>query len=310
MTYLKNARNKLNLTIRSDVLVHKVLFQGKKACGVLVESGGEKFEVFSNQVILSGGAINSPQILMLSGVGPSGHLKSIGINVVHDLPGVGQNLRDHPAVFMQYESLVDLPEYTPPLQIGLRYTTSRSKFRNDMQVRPLQLRTEHVPVDFKYSDGSTPTGFSVALQKAVSKGEIHLKSADPGQQPILDYHYLSHPYDLERMREAVRLCVELTSTKEFQAGIVKRLSPSDEILLSDDDLNQWILSNVSTQHHSSGTCKMGPSSDLMSVVDSNCNVQGLDNLMVVDASIMPDVVRANTNATTIMIAEKIADQIL
>ena len=309
MTYLRNVRNKLNLTIRSDVLVHKILFQGNKACGVLVESGGERFEVYSDLVILSGGAINSPQVLMLSGVGPSEHLETLGINVVRDLPGVGQNLRDHPAVFMQYESLVVMPQYTPPLQIGLRYTTSRSKFLNDMQVRPLQIRTEHVPVGFQYTDGSVPTGFSIALQKAVSKGEIRLQSDDPTEHPILDYHYLSAPYDLERMRESVRLCAELTSRDEF-AGIVKRFSPNDEILLNDDALSNWILSNVSTQHHSSGTCKMGPVSDLMSVVDPYCKVHGLDNLMVVDASVMPDVVRANTNATTIMIAEKIADQIM
>ncbi len=309
MTYLANVRNNLNLTIRSEVLVHKIIVKDNTACGVLVESGGETFEVSGDLIILSGGAINSPQVLMLSGIGPSTHLDDLGIKVVHDLPGVGQNLRDHPAVFMQYESLVSMPEYTPPLQIGLRYTTSMSKFRNDMQIRPLQIRTEHVPLDFEYTHGAVPTGFSIALQKAVSKGEIRLQNIDPNTQPILDYHYLSDPYDLERMRESVRLCAQLTGGKEF-AGVAKRFAPNDKELSNDDDLNHWILSNVSTQHHSSGTCKMGPKTDVMSVVDPSCNVYGLDGLMVVDASVMPDVIRANTNATTVMIAEKIADQIM
>ena len=111
------------------------------------------------------------------------------------------------------------------------------------------------------------------------------------------------------MRESVRLCAQLTGGKEF-AGVAKRFAPNDDELSNDDDLNDWILSNVSTQHHSSGTCKMGPKTDVMSVVDPSCNVHGLDGLMVVDASVMPDVIRANTNATTVMIAEKIADQIM
>lgn len=309
LTYLRMARNRLNLTLRSEVLAHRILFEGNRAIGVEAESSGEVFRVEADQVVLSGGAINSPQLLMLSGVGPARHLSEVGIPVVADVPGVGQNLRDHPAVFMHYESEVELPERPPPLQIGMRYTTPGSPYRNDMQMRPLQIRTEHIPVDFQISDGHIPTGFSIAMQKATSQGEIRLASADPRVQPILDYRYLADPFDLERMRGAVRLCARISAMPEYAPARMTRLSPPDDVLADDDALDAWLKANVLTQHHSSGTCKMGPASDPMAVVDQRCRVRGFDNLMVVDASIMPDVIRANTNATTIMIAEKAADLI-
>ena len=306
LTYLDMARSRLNLTVRSDVMVHRVRFDGRRAVGVVAESGGEAFEVAAERVILSGGAINSPQLLMLSGVGDAEHLSELGIGVVTDLPGVGQNLRDHPAVFMHYESEIAPPSHPPPLQIGMRYTTPGSPFRNDMQMRPLQIRTEHVPPDFSFTDGRTPTGFSIAMQKALSRGELRLASASPTDQPILDYRYLSEPFDLERMRGAVRLCAEISAMPEYAPARMSRLSPSDDTLASDEALDIWLLDNVVTQHHSSGTCKMGPDDDPMAVVDARCRVRGVEGLMVVDASIMPDVVRANTNASTIMIAEKVA----
>ena len=309
LTYLDMARSRLNLTVRSEVLAHRVLFDGRRAIGVEAESGGETFQVYADNVILSGGAINSPQILMLSGVGPEDHLAEHDIRVVADVPGVGQNLRDHPAIFMHYESRTQLPDRVPGLQIGMRYTTPGSPFRNDMQMRPLQIRTEHVPPDFNLAQGHVPTGFSIAMQKALSVGELKLASSSPDDQPVLDYRYLTDPFDRERMRGAVRLCAEISAMPEYTPANVTRLSPTDAVLATDEALDAWLLENVVTQHHSSGTCKMGPESDPMSVVDPRCRVRGVENLMVVDASIMPDVVRANTNATTIMIAEKIAAEI-
>ena len=309
LTYLERARNRLNFTLRSDVFVHRILIDGTRAVGIEASSGGELFQVLSDQVILSGGAINSPQLLMLSGIGPSNHLSDQSIETKIDLPGVGQNLRDHAAVFMQYESSAQHPEMIPALQVGMRYTTPGSKYRNDMQMRPIQLRSEHIPTDYEITEGKIPTGFSIALQKALSKGEIKLTSSNPLQQPILNYCYLTHPYDLERMRGAVRLCSEISARPEYEPAMMSRMSPSDEILENDEKLDDWLKDNVLTQHHSSGTCKMGPNSDGMAVVDAKCNVHGSENLMVVDASVMPDVVRSNTNATTIMIAEKISSEL-
>ena len=310
VTYLQMARDRMNLTVRSGVLVHRVLIENGRAVGVEVESGNETYRVESDLVILSGGAINSPQLLMLSGVGPAEHLSERGISVVADVPGVGQNLRDHIAVFMSYESDLEepIPDRPPPLQIGMRYTTPGSPYRNDMHMRPIQIRTEHVPVDFDPSQRSTPTGFSIALQKAVGKGELRLASVDPHDQPILDYRYLSEPLDAERLRGAVRLCAEISEMPEYAPAKMRRLDPTDDVLSDDDALNGWLLENVRTQHHSSGTCKMGPSSDRMAVVSPRCEMYAVEGLMVVDASVMPDVIRANTNATTIMIAEKIAGE--
>ncbi len=311
ITYLQPARDRMNLTIRSNVLVHRVIVENDRAVGVEVESGGETYRIDAETVILSGGAINSPQLLMLSGIGPVAHLLEHGIEIVADVPGVGQNLRDHIAVFMRYvqEPGEKIPHRPSPLQIGMRYTTPNSPFRNDMQMRPIQIRTEHVPADFDIESAEVPTGFSIALQKAVGSGELTLNGADPRAQPRLDYRYLSEPFDMERMRGAVRLCAEITQSQEYASAKTTRVEPSDEVLADDAALDRWLLQNARTQHHSSGTCKMGTATDEMAVVDAQCRTHAVNNLMVVDASIMPDVIRANTNATVIMIAEKIAAEV-
>ena len=310
LTYLQAARNRLNLTLRSDVLVTKIVVENGRAVGVEASSGGEVFRINSEKVILSGGAINSPQLLMLSGIGDSDHLSQFGIEVKAHLPGVGQNLRDHPAVFMQYQTSAPHPDVIPALQVGMRYTTPGSKYKNDMQMRPIQIRTEHIPHGFDIDDSQIPTGFSIALQKALSKGTITLQSSDPTDQPLLNYCYLTDPYDIERMRGAVRLCAQISAMPEYEPMQLSRISPTDEVIDNDERLDEWIKANVTTQHHSSGTCKMGIESDDFAVVDDHCNVYLVENLMVVDASVMPDVVRSNTNATTIMIAEKIASELL
>ena len=310
LTYLSQVRHRLNLTIRGNVMVHRILFEGKRAVGIEAESGGETFTVYADEIILSGGAINSPQTLMLSGIGPAEHLREFGIEVLHDLPGVGQNLRDHPSTFIPFSTSLEVADInTPSIQVGMRYTTPNSEHRNDMQMSPILMTSEHRPSNVQLTEDGTFTGFSVALQKAVTAGTLRLSSADPNQQPLLDYNYLSDPRDLERMRSAVRLCVEISQSPEYSDILLERLTPTDEELRDDDALNKWLLENVGTQHHSSGTCKMGDGADEMAVVDQYCRVHGIEGLRVVDASVMPDVVRANTNATTIMIAERVAQWI-
>ncbi len=307
LTYLSMARHRLNLTVRGNVLAHRILFDGDRAVGVVAESGGETFQVRGSEIILAGGAINSPQLLMLSGVGPSDHLESVGLAVRHHLPGVGENLRDHPACFMLFRSTVDTsPRNTPAVQAGMRYTTPGSPHRNDMQMSPVLFTSEHRPAHVVVPEGESYAGFSCALQKAVSAGRLTLASKDPRTQPHLDYRYLIDPWDRERLRGALRACADLTQREPLSGIIEGSVSPTEEELATDDALDKWMLANVGTQHHSSGTCKMGPSSDEMAVVDQHLRVHGLKGLRVVDASIMPDVVRANTNATTIMIAERAA----
>jgi len=310
LTYLSMARHRLNLTVRADVLAHRLLFEGNRAIGIEAESGGEVFQVFADELILSGGAINSPQLLMLSGIGPKAHLEQMGIAVVRDLPGVGENLRDHPACFLIFETNRDAPpDDAPAIQVGMRYTTPGSPHKNDMQMSPILMTSEHRPTTIEIPEGEAYTGFSVALQKARTAGQITLVSSDPRQHPNLDYRYLTDPWDRERMRGAIRLCIQLTEGPELSGLLTARVSPTDADLASNETLDAWMMANVGTQHHSSGTCKMGPESDSMAVVDQYLRVHGINGLRVIDASVMPDVVRANTNATTIMVAEKAAEWI-
>ena len=310
LTYLSMARHRLNLTIRGEAFVRKVRFEDTKAIGVQVESQGEIFDLDAGEVILCGGAINSPQLLMLSGIGPDKHLMSLGIDLKKHLPGVGQNLRDHPSAFLLFESYMDQVGDDPKAQqVGMRFTVPQSEVRNDMQLSPLFMTSEHRPDTIPLAPEKNYLGFSVALQKALSSGEITLNSSDPHEQPNLFYNYLNHPEDLRRMREAVRICITITQNESFEPIIKSRIDPSGFDVECDTSLNEWLYSIVGTQHHSSGTCKMGPSEDPLAVVTQTGLVHGIDNLRIADASIMPDVVRANTNATVIMMAEKIADDI-
>jgi choline dehydrogenase len=310
LTYLNPARYRMNLTCKGSVTVHRVLFSGTTAVGVIAESDGEMFSVEGDQIIVSSGAIASPQILLLSGIGPRGDLDEMGIDVVKDLPGVGNNLRDHPAVFTLFRGRGEGPgDSAPSIQVGLRYSPSFSETRADIQLSPILMTSEHRPASVRIDSEEFHFGFSAALQNAETSGTLTLRSRDPHEQPNLNYDYLSNETDRTRMREAVRLGLKLAESPVFSELISERLNPTDEDLSSDEKLDEWLLANAYTQHHSSGTCKMGPDDDPLSVVDQYCRVKGVYGLRVVDASVMPDVIRANTNATTIMIAEKVADWI-
>ena len=210
IAYLDPARHRLNLTIKGDVLARRVIFEGKKAVGVEAESGGERFTVEAEQIVLSSGAIGSPQILMLSGVGPAEHLKSLGIEVVHDSPGVGQNLRDHPSAAVLFRATGERPDVQAPvIQVGLRYTVEGSAIRNDMQISPMLMTSEHRPAQVQIDDDENYIGISASLQLALGAGELRLTVNDPTVQPYLDYNYLMEPLDRERMRKAIRLAVRM-----------------------------------------------------------------------------------------------------
>ena len=307
LTYLNPVRNRMNLTVRSGVTVHRLIFDGNRAVGVDVESGGERFVVEGDEFICCGGAVGSPQLLLLSGVGPAEHLQEMGIQVQHELPGVGQNLRDHPNVRIPVRVKEDFPldSEAPRTQLALRYTASGSNDRNDMQI---------LQSSFSSPMGGDPLEgegirFTCIIELAEGAGELKLASTDPYEQPILDYNYLEEPRDRERLREGVRLCLKLLDNDSYRAIVEECISPTEDDLASDDALDQWLLRNVTTTQHISGTCKMGPAADGMAVVDQYCRVHGLEGLRVVDVSVLPDCIRANTNATTIMIAERVADWI-
>ena len=306
LTYISPNRSRLNLTVRPNVLATKVLFNGNQAVGVLVESGGEEYLVEGREIVLSGGAVKSPHLLLLSGIGPADQLAEFGIPVVRELAGVGKNLKDHPQVTLLYRAGEGAPmdPDATKRECLLHYTATGSSVRNDMLISPGSFATA---MD---GDPNESIGLSLAasLYKPVGAGEVRLASADPHVQPDLDYRYLEDPWDQQRLREAVRLGVRLLENHSFGGITAGLVSPTRSDLATDETLDRWIIDALqySSTQHMSGTCKMGPESDPGAVVDQHCRVYGMEGLRVVDTSIMPDVVRVGPSGTAMMIGERVA----
>lgn len=308
LTYINPIRHRLNLTIRSNIVVRRILFEGTRAIGVEVESAGEIFVVRGDEIVLSAGALGSPHILMLSGIGPEDHLQEHNIPVIKHVPGVGQNLRDHPLVAIRAKTKEGFPldPLAPRMQTLLRYTATGSDYRNDIQIFP--------------SSFSTPLGgdpfaeegirFTCMLELAEGSGELRLTSDDPNTQLSIDCRYLRSEQDRARLREAIRLALQIMDHEAFEDIIEYVISPTEDDLKTDETLDDWMLKNVWIGQHLSGTCKMGTEDDSTSVVDQYGNVRGIQGLRVADASIMPDCIRANTNLTTIMIGERVAEWVI
>ena len=301
ITYLDACRHRLNLTIRANVTVRRIVFDGMRATGVEAESGGDAFVVEGEEIILSAGAIASPQLLLLSGVGAAEQLRPLGIAPVHDLPGVGRSMKNHPSVSIVYRSQPDhhLAPDAPRNQVGLRFTAHGSPDRNDIQVQPT--------TSYPESREAPNIRVGCRLEFPYSEGLLTLASADVSVQPELDFRFLTDPRDTDRFRDAVRRTVAIFEHPAFNDLLAERLSPTDADLADDASLDAWLQQSAGIAGHTSVTCKMGPAADPTAVVDQHCKVHGLQNLRVVDASVMPDIVRANTNATIIMMAERAAD---
>ena len=255
---------------------------------------------------------------MLSGVGPAEHLRSMGIPVVHDAPGVGQNLRDHPKVYLTWKAKNDYaPEWDRPRSgITLRLMSPGSSMPNDVSVNVSTFVTERANLLDENRSNLTdePTEsrlieMMVPLLLPVSSGELRLNSTDPSDKPYLDYNYLDEPFDRQRLRDGVRLALRLGEHRDFADILGERVAPTDADLASDESLDNWLMRQATTFSHISCTCKMGPRSDPKAVVDQTGVVYGVENLRIVDASIMPDLVRNAINPTVIMLGQKIADQI-
>ena len=307
LTHLNPIRHRLNLTVRGNVLARRVVFEGKRAIGVEVESEGEVFIVEGDEIVLSAGGIRSPHLLMLSGVGPAEQLHEAGIALVHELPGVGQHLKNHPSASagIRVKAGVALNLDITKGRLGLRYTATGSSTPND-----IMMMTNSV---FSTLSGEVmPDGWlriSCALELPASTGEVRIVSADPHVQPYFNYHYLEDPWDLERLREALRLCRKLVEHPAYQDIVEEWISPTEEELADDTKLDDYLHRTVGTARHYSCTCRMGPDSDTMAVVDQYCQVRGVEGLRIADVSVLPNITRANTNATAILIGERVADMI-
>jgi choline dehydrogenase len=306
--YLQPARARQNLTIASNTTAIRLLLDGSRAVGLLARCDGGPCRFDAGEIILCAGAIGSPHLLMLSGIGPADQLRAAGVDVHHDLPGIGRNLCDHPHVYSTWQPHPDhvMDPVLPRYQVALRYTAPDSLWRNDMQILMTSFATARVD---RGGDGLTPVGITLqpVLNFASSHGSLRLQSADPAIQPFIDLNFLSDAFDRRRLRELLRLCVEIADHAAFESIMGPRVAPGDDVLASNALLDRWMASEVSTTNHMAGTCKMGPQTDASAVVSQVGRVHGLDGLRVADASIMPDCVRANTNATTMMIGERIAD---
>jgi choline dehydrogenase len=339
--YLTEARARDNLTVLGETEVQRVLFDGTRAVGVEARRGGRLVTFHADEVILSAGGIKSPLLLMLSGVGPAEHLRTHGIDVVRDSPGVGRNVRDHPSVTVHFRVKDDgapLPEDFMTFQTCLNHTAPGSDVESDLQITCGAASFSQMVQDVSGRRGPLrrlpsylrrPKATLSALRKLPprvvlaqarmqdnlmllcsldaekSHGEITLASADPAAPPRIALNYLSDPADLPRLAANVRTAVELLGSPAFRALKVRRIAPTDRDLATDEALHAWIRANLGTALHTVNSVAMGPATDPHAVVDQHCRVHGTERLRVVDISIIPRI-RRGPAATAVMIGERMA----
>ncbi|HEP9231010.1 choline dehydrogenase [Pseudomonas aeruginosa] len=328
--YLDQARGRPNLTIVTHALSDRILFSGKRAIGVsyLVGNGDNPVTAHARrEVLVCSGAIASPQLLQRSGVGPAALLRDLGIPVVHDLPGVGANLQDHLELYLQYAckqpvSIYPATKWWNQPAIGAQWLFlgkglgASNQFEAGGFIRTreafewpnIQFHFLPVAINYNGSKGVQEHGFQAHMgsMRSPSRGRIHLKSRDPRQHPSILFNYMSHEQDWQEFRDGIRLTREIMNQPALDPYRGRELSPGVSVQ-SDAELDEFIRNHAETAFHPSCSCKMG--SDDMAVVDGQGRVHGMEGLRVVDASIMPLIITGNLNATTIMMAEKIADRI-
>jgi choline dehydrogenase len=330
--YLHPALGRKNLHTETDVTVDRVEFDGKKAVGVTFIKGDKSVTVRANkEVILSAGAINSPQILLRSGVGPADEIKPHGLEMVHELAGVGQNLQDHLGVVSQFECVQPVTLHRsavwwrtqlagiqyllfgkgdasfPPTAAGAFFKSSAEKAVCDMQIHYVSVA---VPDVHGRADIPTSHGFSSIVYgcRPESRGHLTLKTANPDDAPAIYPNYLSAEQDIIDIRNGYRITRDIFLQKAFDPYRGDQMKPSADVNVDNDaELDGWIRATGETLYHPVGTCKMG--SDPMAVTNEHGQVHGVEGLRVVDASLMPTLISGNTNAPTIMMAEKISDHI-
>jgi choline dehydrogenase len=327
--YLHPVMGRPNLTVRTRAHATRILFEGTRAVGVRYGRGRGTRDVYGKEIILCGGAINTPQLLQLSGVGNAGELRELGIDVVADLPGVGENLQDHLEVYVQYackrpvSMQPSLARWKRPF-IGAQWLFLRSGpaatnhfegggfVRSNPGVKYPNLMFHFLPVAIRY-DGSAPTGghgyqVHVGPMYADTRGTVKIRSTDPAQHPALRFNYLSTEQDRREWIEAIQVARDILNQpamEEFNGG---EISPGPGVR-TDEEILDWVARDAETALHPSCTARMG--TDAMSVVDpASMRVHGLEGLRVTDASVMPYITNGNIYAPVMMVAEKAADLIL
>ncbi len=324
--YLKPVKNRPNLTIRTDVFVNKLCLNGTKAVGVECVIGGTTSVIEARrEVILSTGTIASPQILMLSGIGPADHLKEHGIKLALDLPGVGENLQDHIVAPLRYScskpvSIKAQLGLLGQAKLGLEWLLFKTGlgasnffevgafFDGGSGASYINMQHEFLGFLADFQDGKVVLGdgfqYFVSQMRPYSRGRIRLKSADPKAHPAIHFNYLDEQRDVKEMVDGIKRTREMAAQKPWDEFRSASLDP-DLDGASDDDITHWLRNNANTEHHPAGTCRMG--ADSMAVTDGDGRVHGIESLRVIDGSIMPRVPTANIQAPIMMVAEKIVD---
>ena len=341
--YLKPARARSNLTVRTRRFVTRILMNGTRALGVEVVNAGQVEKINARcEVILSGGAINSPQLLMLSGIGPANHLRDHGIDVVLDLPGVGQNKQDHYDVHLQQActqpiSIGPALRPIPMAAIGLKWLLSQSGYgatnhfhaggyiRSRPELKQPDVQLSMVPMAVSMSNATghgrkiiglkggslaAEHGFQMQIMplQSYSRGRLQLRSRDPAVAPELLFNYMKADEDRLMLRNGIRAARRIFSQTAFDAYRGEEISPGVDVQ-SDGSLDAFCRENGKPTHHPCGSCAMGENNPL-AVVGEQAQVHGVEGLRVIDASIMPFVLSGNINAPTIMLAEKLSDAVL
>jgi len=329
--YLKPALGRKNLTVVTHARATGIVFEGRRAVGVRFSRGGtEQVARAGRDVLLCGGPINSPQLLKLSGVGPAAELQSFGIPVVHDLPGVGENLQDHLEFYFQVESREPVTLYSVmnPLSkamIGARWLLAKDGLgatnhfescgfiRSRAGIRYPDIQYHFLPLAVTYDGSSLAEGHGfqahVGPMRSNSRGWVRLASANPLDKPRVFFNYMSEPDDWLQMRACVRLTREIFAQSAFEPYRGREIQPGAGVQ-SDAQIDDFLRRHAESAYHPSCSCRMGSPADPMAVVDPHTRVIGVEALRVVDSSIMPSITNGNLNAPTIMLAEKAADHIL
>ena len=329
--FLHPAKRRKNLDIRTRAHVMRILFEGRKAVGIQYKSGsGERVVRARREVVLCGGAINSPQLLQISGVGPAGLLKDIGVPVVHELPGVGENLRDHYPIRMTarvtgidtvndrvrgLKLVKEVADYALRRKgvLTLSPTLVHIFWKSNPALEFGDLQMTFTPASYRegwQGQLDTEPGMTVAVwqQRPESLGYVRARSAHFADKPAIQPNYLAHEIDRKVVLDGIKLARTFLHTPELAKFSAGEVLPGPDVR-SDDALMAFARGIGTTAFHVMGTCRMGPAADPTAVVDDELRVRGLEGLRVVDASVMPAMPSANTNASTLMIAEKASDMI-
>jgi len=328
--YLKPALKRPNVKLVKG-LARKIVMEGKRAVGVEIEAGRSFSTIRARrEVIIAASSINSPKLLMLSGIGPAAHLKEHGIDVVADRPGVGQNLQDHLEVYIQQECTQPITLYSKlnlfsKAKIGAEWLffktgdgatnhfESAAFVRSKAGVEYPDIQYHFLPVAIRY-DGKAAAqshGFQahVGPMRSKSRGSVTLRSANPREKPVIQFNYMSHEDDWADFRHCVRLTREIFGQAAFDPYRGAEIQPGAHVQ-TDDEIDNFIREHVESAFHPCGTCKMGAVDDPMAVVDAECKVIGVEGLRVADSSIFPRITNGNLNGPSIMVGEKASDHIL